>query len=170
MIDKNYIHLNLYLDNINTDYTEVDIVAITKAGLYVFEVKNFAGWIYGNDKDRYWTQVFNKHSKHKFFNPIRQNYAHTKSLQRYLSISDNKIIPIVTFSMRSKLKKLTIQDTNNVFNFKTSLEFVNYVKKNSNVFSEFEIDEINQLLLSRTLVSDEIKKNHIDSILEVHGD
>lgn len=36
VIDKNYIHLNLYLDNINTDYTEVDIVAITKAGLYVF--------------------------------------------------------------------------------------------------------------------------------------
>lgn len=72
--------------------------------------------------------------------------------------------------MRSKLKKLTIQGTNNVFNFKTSLEFVNYVKKNSNVFSEFEIDEINQLLLSRTLVSDEIKKNHVDSILEVHGD
>ncbi|WP_162146843.1 nuclease-related domain-containing protein [Acholeplasma granularum] len=75
----NYFFTNLYLDNINTEHTEVDVVVISKHDIYVFEMKNYSGYIYGSKNDQYWTQVLNRFLKHKLYNPFRQNYAHLKS-------------------------------------------------------------------------------------------
>ena len=61
---------NLYLPKHNdpSETTEIDLVMICTSGIFVFEVKNYKGWIYGNEKSKYWTQTFNKNSKFKFLN------------------------------------------------------------------------------------------------------
>ncbi len=74
---------NIYLDNKNTESTEIDVLAISNKGIYVFEMKNYSGYIYGSESVKYWTQVFNKWSKNKFFNPLRQNYAHVKAVEKW---------------------------------------------------------------------------------------
>src|SRR5262245_44060178 len=66
--------------------TEIDEVIVTPAGVFVVEKKDFSAWIYGNEKDEYWTAVYPNSEKHRFQNPIRQNYRHLKALESFLKL------------------------------------------------------------------------------------
>lgn len=159
------IFLNMYLDNEKTSYTEIDIVGVHKTGIYVFEIKNYGGWIYGNDKDEKWTQVFNKYSKHKFYNPVRQNFAHTKAIEKYLEIPSDNIHSFIAFSNRSKLKKITSNFESNIHNFRDSISIVKKRLKTSNdILEDEQVATFLEKLKVKTLVSDEIKEEHIDSV------
>ena len=36
---------------------QIDELVIADSGIYVIEVKNYKGWIFGNENNQYWTQV-----------------------------------------------------------------------------------------------------------------
>ena len=65
---------DLYIQKPNGTYTQVDVAVATKVGLIVFEVKDYSGWIFGNEHQKYWTQLlaYGK-EKHRFYNPVMQN-------------------------------------------------------------------------------------------------
>ena len=48
---------NLYIPKLNDETTEVDVVLIHPKGFFVIESKNYNGWIFGSEKNRYWTQT-----------------------------------------------------------------------------------------------------------------
>nr|WP_320026392.1 NERD domain-containing protein [uncultured Acetobacterium sp.] len=91
---------------LKTDYgmTQIDHIVLSVFGVFVIETKNYQGWIFGNERDDYWTQnIYGK--KTRFKNPILQNYGHIKAVERVFSDFEAlKIIPIVAFSGRSELK------------------------------------------------------------------
>lgn len=49
---------NVYLPTRNGNTTEIDLIYIHESGIYVLESKNYGGWIFGNEYDKSWTQVF----------------------------------------------------------------------------------------------------------------
>ena len=51
---------------------------IHEKGIFVIESKNYSGWIFGNERDKKWTQVLANGDKNYFFNPILQNKIHIK--------------------------------------------------------------------------------------------
>lgn len=58
---------NLYLPKQDGTTTEVDLVMIAETGLYVFESKNYSGWIFGDEKSKNWMQTLpNKHKERNF--------------------------------------------------------------------------------------------------------
>ena len=77
--------------------TQIDHIVVYKYGVFVVETKDMSGWIYGSEKDAYWTQSFPNQKKYPFQNPLRQNYGHIMSLSEYLGISPDKMISIVIF-------------------------------------------------------------------------
>lgn len=111
-------------------------------------------------------QVFNKNTKNKFFNPVRQNYAHIKALERFLNVEEDKLLSIIAFSNRSKLKDLTINKLNNVFHFKEALKFIkiNERLKNVDLLTQPEVMDVSKKIHSRTLVDNNIKIEHIESV------
>ena len=73
---------DLYLQKRNGEFSQIDIVVATPQGLLAIEVKDYSGWLFGNEKQRYWTQVLNYgKEKYRFYNPIMQNAGHIKALQ-----------------------------------------------------------------------------------------
>ena len=48
-------------------------------------------------------------SRHKFYNPIYQNYGHTKAMEEITGISEN-IYSIIVFSDKAILKKVDINN------------------------------------------------------------
>ncbi|WP_261841740.1 nuclease-related domain-containing protein [Aliamphritea ceti] len=61
--------------------TQIDHSLISLIGIFVIETKNMDGWIFGNAKSKAWTQsIYGK--KHKFMNPIHQNYKHLVFLNK----------------------------------------------------------------------------------------
>jgi restriction system protein len=83
--------------------TEIDEVVVTPAGVFVIEKKDFNAWIYGSGNDEYWTAVYKYGEKHRFQNPIRQNYRHLKALESLLRIPRPMLSSLVAFSDRSRL-------------------------------------------------------------------
>jgi len=83
--------------------TEIDEVLVTPAGIFVIEKKDFGAWIYGSADDEYWTAVYKNREKHRFQNPIRQNYRHVKALELFLRVPPAVLSSLVAFSDRSRL-------------------------------------------------------------------
>ena len=101
------------VDYSEVETTEIDNLFITQKGIFVLEIKNYGGWIFGNEKDRYWTETFPNGKKVRFFNPVLQNRGHIKHLSNYLqSEDDSSTIPfysIISFlDNKSELKKVTV--------------------------------------------------------------
>jgi hypothetical protein len=89
-IPSQVIFHDLYLKKPNGGYSQIDLVVAAKAGIIVFEVKDYSGWIFGNGQYREWTQVlaYGK-EKYRFYNPIMQNNKHLVELRKKLKQSEN---------------------------------------------------------------------------------
>lgn len=113
-IDHRAIFHDCYIRRASGKYTQVDLVVATKAGLLVFEIKDYSGWIYGHFLQRYWTQVlaYGK-EKHRFYNPIMQNNGHIKAIRENLPHNPGiPIYSIIVFFGSSKLKDVTVGSDN----------------------------------------------------------
>src|SRR5262249_41596262 len=69
--------------NGRTANTQIDHVVVSDFGIFCIETKSYRGWIFGNAQQEYWTQVIYRYRK-KFYNPLRQNYAHIKAVEALL--------------------------------------------------------------------------------------
>jgi hypothetical protein len=74
---------DLYVKKQNGYFSQIDLVVATTAGIIVFEVKDYSGWIFGKGYQSQWTQVlaYGK-QKYRFYNPIMQNNKHIADLRK----------------------------------------------------------------------------------------
>ncbi|MBR9872401.1 MAG: nuclease [Gammaproteobacteria bacterium] len=83
--------------------TQIDHIIVSRYGVFVVETKNMKGWIFGNEKQRFWTQKIFKHSQ-QFQNPLHQNYKHVKTLHSLLDLDDEQVFSVVVFVGDSTFK------------------------------------------------------------------
>ncbi|HAV48659.1 MAG TPA: DNA topoisomerase I [Psychrobacter sp.] len=83
--------------------TQIDHVIVSRYGIFVIETKNYKGWIFGNEKQRQWTQVI-MGRKYKFQNPLRQNYLHIKTLSDLLELEMSNFHSMIAFIGECELK------------------------------------------------------------------
>ncbi|MDE7450370.1 MAG: NERD domain-containing protein [Paramuribaculum sp.] len=125
-INPKAIFHNLYIRKRNGEYTQVDIAVATRVGILVFEVKDYSGWIFGNEHQRYWTQVlaYGKEKNH-FYNPIKQNLGHIRTIrQRLRNNPDIPIYSIIVFYGECTLKNITCKDDNTFIIYSHSIREV----------------------------------------------
>ena len=81
---------NIYLPNDDgtTTTTEIDLIMITTTGVYVFESKNYSGWIFWDENTKFWTQSLKDGEKYRFNNPIWQNKKNISALQKLLRLGN----------------------------------------------------------------------------------
>jgi len=96
-LDKEKYHL-LHDITLRTENgtTQIDHIIVSQYGVFVIETKNMKGWIFGSEHQKIWTQTIYK-QKNKFQNPLHQNYKHTKTLEKLLSIDSSKMFSVVVF-------------------------------------------------------------------------
>ncbi len=65
--------------------SQIDHVVVNDRGITCIETKNYSGRIYGEENQQQWTQVlaYGK-SKHRLYNPLKQNWTHVKRLEEVL--------------------------------------------------------------------------------------
>lgn len=167
---------NCYLPKEDGDTTEIDLLLISESGIYVFESKNYSGWIFGNEKNKTWTQTLlqgkgKKAHRENFLNPILQNKLHIKCLLDILK-REIPVHSVIVFSERCTLKKVEIHSSD-VFVIKRS-DVKRVVDKINNSYpnrlSPQEIEEMYQLLYPYTQVSNEVKEEHVAAIRKNHSD
>jgi len=99
------VYNDIYLKNKGIS-KQIDHLIISIYGVFVIETKNYKGWIFGNDRAEYWTQILYK-KKFKIYNPIIQSWSHINFLKRISPDFINlKYFPIIVFAGSGKLKKI----------------------------------------------------------------
>lgn len=139
-LDENIYHRlnNVTLPKENGMTTQIDHIIVSRCGIFVIETKNYQGWIFGNAKQEKWTQVLKGGKKFQFYNPIRQNYGHIKTLSRLLGLEFNYFHGIVWFGPECELKtKEELPD------FVLNRGLIPYIKtKNEELLSEVQVRQM----------------------------
>lgn len=157
-----YKDLNNVTLNTSNGTTQIDQIIVSKFGIFVIEVKNLKGWIFGDEKAAKWTQVLYG-KKYQFQNPLRQNFRHTKALSEFLGIDHSKIHSVVMFWGECE--------------FKTSMPknvmmrgWTKYIKSKTEIlFTDDEVDKICEAIKNgRLSVTWKTKNAHLQSLNERH--
>lgn len=162
---------NVYLPKVNGETTEIDLMMISANGIFVFESKNYSGWIFGNESGKTWTQTLTKgrgkgSQKEHFLNPIIQNKGHIAALKRVIG-DDMPIYSIVVFSERCELKDVSFKsDGVTVIKRNQTKSAVNSFVALHEPFNatQSEIDRIYNTLFSYSQVDESVKQQHIENI------
>lgn len=158
---KKYTVLNNVLLQNYKHSTQIDHIVFSQYGIFVIETKNYSGLIKGSENSETWTkEVYG--NKFPFRNPLLQNNAHIQALKHILSIHDDKkIIPVVAFSNRAKLK---VHSHKVVYYNKINKTIMHYKKK---VFYKSEISRfINKIQNIASTNSPKAMKDHIKRVKE----
>lgn len=156
---------NVYLPKDNGETSEVDLIYITQKGIFVFESKNYSGWIFGDEKSKNWTAMLPNKQKNQFYNPILQNRTHLKWMRHFVG-GDIPLFSIIVFSERCELKKVTVE-SEDIRVIKRDLTYAtvrDIWDKNPDVVSDTGIDELYGKLKELTNVDKATKAAHVENI------
>ena len=164
--DAHKLLTNIYLPKVNGTTTEIDLIMISATGIYVFESKNFSGWIFGDENSKYWKQIFRGGRHYQFYNPIWQNKKHISVLKQHLGLGDEVFRSYIVFSERCVLKKMSVYSPEvKVMNRdELACEIVEDMTQRPEIFTPLEIEQIYGELRRYTLADDETKQAHIDAM------
>ena len=161
---------NIYVPKNDEETTEIDVLMISHKGLFVFESKNYSGWIFGSEFQKYWYQTLptgrrNRSHKEKFYNPIYQNNTHIKYLNSLIG-TNYPTYSIITFSERCTLRNIEVKTPNvYVINRYHVRDLIALIYENKpDILTDQEITEIYNVLYPLTQVDENIKQKHIDNI------
>ena len=143
---------------------------IHKKGIFVFESKNYSGWIFGNETQKTWTQVLpaGKGHNHKesFYNPILQNQSHIRHLKTFLGEAI-EMKSIIVFSERCTLKNIQVKN-NDIYVIKRNniTQVINAINNSiqEDILSDNDIYKIYNRLYPFTQVDAMTKEQHINNI------
>lgn len=168
--DKKFL-FNIYIPKPDNTASEIDVLLIHESGLYVLESKNYSGWIFGMENQRYWTQTIPRQKgrppeKNRFYNPVLQNRGHIKALKSYLEDESLPVRSIIVFSERCELKKVEISraDCIVVKRDELAMVFKNCIKLSKTTLPAKKAEEIYSRLYPLTQADAAQKQEHIDNI------
>lgn len=162
---KGKVLRNVYLPKDNGETSELDVVFITQKGIFIFESKNYSGWIFGDEKSKNWTSMLPNKQKSQFYNPIMQNKTHLKWMKQFVG-EEVPLFSIIVFSERCELKKVTVysEDIKVIKRDRTYATVRDIWDKSPDAISDNKIDELYGKLKELTNVDEAVKAAHIENI------
>ena len=159
---------NCYAPKENGTFTEVDLIMLHTSGVYVFESKNYGGWIFGKETDRQWTQSFRSGRRERFFNPLMQNNSHIKQLQRFLpGLAREAFQSVIVFSERCELRKVTLTSDQHLVVKRDRLPRAIAPYLLRQLLSPADIDVIYQQLFPQTQLTEQQKQAHVQRVADI---
>ena len=155
--------------------TEIDILMIHASGIYVFECKNYKGWIFGNESQRIWTQALSngkgkKAQKEHFYNPMMQNASHIRWLEKYLNgLYPGKIYSYIIFGDKCSFKSVTqTEHQHSLAHVGELSRMIGYdVKARGSVFSNEFIDKIYDKLYPLSQKTEQERAEHVSQVKNI---
>ena len=158
----NIKNITLQLNDGST--TQIDHIIVSRYGVFVIETKNMKGWIFGDEHQSMWTQQIFK-EKHRFQNPLRQNYRHTKALEEILALPPESIMSIVVFIGDCKVK--TTMPKNVFINAKYTSYIESFQEEKLSAYQfDMTIETLNQKRLKQSFSTD---REHVANLQERHN-
>lgn len=163
--------------------SQIDNLLLTQKALYVIEAKNYGGMIFGSEENMNWTvtvkhvnkkksksgKVYSKTniSKHKFYNPIKQNITHINKINNLISsLKGVPIYNIVVFGNRAQLKDVTHSDNSIVVNRIKLYKTIINIDKSIDLSNLDKQQDIYDELIFHNIIDKKQRKQHVIKIKE----
>lgn len=163
---------NLYLPWPDGKTSQIDEIIIASSGIYVIEMKNYKGWIFGNERNQYWTQVLpdgytGNSLKYRLYNPIRQNASHIACIRKNLEHYDGPIHSLIVFGNEAEFKDISFFSSNVYVLYLCSLRRVlrEIDEQYLNSITPEQINEIHSILMAASASAD--KSQHVNNIWRI---
>jgi hypothetical protein len=166
--------------------TQLDNLLITSKAVYVIEVKNYAGRVYGGQYQDQWYQTIrydNKRrgrggrtytkthiAKNAFLNPIKQNLIHVNAIKQSIqSVQSLPLFNVVVFMNRTNITNVEMKDdTAYVINRRHLRRLVKQKEKELNTQS-VDLARIQDEFTKKNTFSKANLKKHIRKIKEKYN-
>ena len=150
--------------------TQIDIIAVGDRGVFVFESKDYTGWIFGNGKQTQWTESYRGGKKYRFYNPIKQNTKHVNTLKAIIG-DKPKYYSLIVFGNKASIKNVSyIPEKTYVLTTRRIREVLADLRKEPECLSNEEVLEICRKIQKNRIVPDEkLRQTHDDDIKEMTG-
>ena len=167
---KGYTLRNIYIPKDNGETSEIDLVYITQKGIFVFESKNYSGWIFGDEESLNWTACLPNGQKFKFYNPVSQNRSHIIWLKEFIG-ANVPLFSIIVFSERCTLKKVSVEspDVRVIKRDKTYRAVSDIWDNSPDKLTDEEVKQLFDKLEALTKVDESVKLSHIENIKSRHN-
>ena len=144
--------------------TQIDCLAVNAQGIFVFESKDYVGWIYAHGDRVHWTQVSAYgQNKHQFYNPIRQNSTHITALRSILP--NIPIYSVIVFGCEATLKVLADIPKDCIVTTQANFhnQLINFTAPN--VLTDTQIQQHLSLIRAACIIPDRITRDqHVAEI------
>jgi len=155
---------NIYVPKENGQTSEIDLIFISQKGIFVLESKNYSGWIFGNEKDLYWTASLDRNQKNHFYNPISQNRNHMKWLRTLIG-ENVPLVSIIVFSDRCEFKSINTYSDVKVIHRKQLVGCIKGLWKSSpDTLTDDQIQTLYEKIKPFTEITKAKKEEHIQNI------
>lgn len=157
---EEYLVLHDVLLSTERGTTQIDHIVFSIFEIFVIETKNFKGWIYGEEHEKYWVQSLHS-KKYRFFSPILQNKGHINALRHHLSeFSSLPFFSIVAFSDSCELKtRYETQQVVKMSQLKKAIMLRQYP-----LISPKQVHEIYQVIKRDNITDPSSRRKHIKSV------
>ena len=166
---------DVYIPKDDGGYAQIDVLMIHENGIYVFECKNYKGWIFGSENNQYWYQTLNagygQSRKEQFYNPIRQNKSHINALSKYLGTQKEYFDSGIVFGREAVLKAVP-EDSSHCFIAKYQRfegKLIHRIRTSPVYISHSEVDRIYSVLYPCANVPESVKEKHKQNIKARYG-
>lgn len=170
LFNPNCIFLDTYLKTKSGKTIQIDIIAVGKRGIFVFESKDYSGWIFGNGNSNQWTQTI-YHEKHHFYNPVKQNSNHIATLKSAIGVKA-PYHSLIVFGSGATLKDISYipKDTYVITNNRL-VEALCDINSQPECLTTQEVLKVCKLIHEKRLVpDDDIRNGHIEKIKDATGE
>ncbi len=161
--------MNCLLKKDSGDTTEIDMVMVTRKGIFVFENKDYTGWVFGSEDDQMWTATyrggFKGIKRHKFYNPVKQNEGHIKALKDKYG-DGIPFYSLVVFSDECRLKKVPANGKARIIHASDIVDVITTIMRAASdvQIPEERINEVYTSLFANRCMSKDQMEQHIEKI------
>lgn len=92
-----YVFHDYVIKDKNNNTHQIDCILVNNKGVFVIEVKNWSGKIYGNENSLKWKQYLaNGNVENEHYSPIKQNNSHIYNIRNIIP-NKIKVISLIVF-------------------------------------------------------------------------
>ena len=147
----------------NNKTSQIDHILLTERGIFVVETKNYAGRIYGSEKQREWTQVLAYgNTKNKLYNPVMQNGTHIYRLKDIIN-EDIRMFSVVVF-VRADISNV---DSDYVYSL---YELKHILKDHNDAIDSLVLKKCYDTIMEYKLNPIKTNKEHVQEIRQMKKD